>query len=194
MPAKYKSRPFWRDRMGPWPQGVAPKGGLRVLGPSHLSQRPSDFARSTSARPAACIRPSLVSFATFSRLISDQLLFERRGVKRCRNHCPSALLRCPSIHPKHSATSTASGYVMVGIPELFLAILIQTPGELAWFSVSHCSQALRCLVRDDRKVASRKVACRCHHRALAVEDWAGWRSTRPSPGCAASPAWNADLS
>jgi hypothetical protein len=30
------------------------------------------------------------------------------------------LFRMPSIHPKHSAASTASGQVTLGLPELFL--------------------------------------------------------------------------
>jgi len=47
------------------------------------SQRPSAFARSTSASPAGFIRPAAVSSPTFSTLIFDHLLRGRRGVKRC---------------------------------------------------------------------------------------------------------------
>jgi hypothetical protein len=56
-----------------------------LAGPAYAaSQRPSALARSTSARPAACIRPSLVSRSMSPTLRFDHMLRARRGVKRCR--------------------------------------------------------------------------------------------------------------
>lgn len=56
-------------------------GTTAVRGESYAcSQRPSAFARSTSAKPAGRIRPASISAATFSRLIFDQMLRFPRGV------------------------------------------------------------------------------------------------------------------
>ena len=44
------------------------------------AQRPSALARSTSASPAGCIRPSSVSRSTIFTLRCDHALRERRGV------------------------------------------------------------------------------------------------------------------
>jgi len=49
-----------------------------------LQQRPSAFARSTSARPAGRILPSAISCSALSRLIRDHRLRCRRGVNRWR--------------------------------------------------------------------------------------------------------------
>jgi hypothetical protein len=43
-----------------------------------------------------------------SVLIFDQGLRLTRRVNRCRKHVSSCLAFCPSIHPKHNASSTAS--------------------------------------------------------------------------------------
>jgi hypothetical protein len=64
-------------------------------------------------------------------LIFDQRLPGLRGVKRCSQCSSSSLPFWPSIQPKQSAISSASGYDSPGVPEPFLAILSHTPGELA---------------------------------------------------------------
>jgi hypothetical protein len=43
--------------------------------------------------------------------------FLLRGVKRILYECSSILVRTPSIHPKHKASSTDSGHVMLVRPE-----------------------------------------------------------------------------
>src|SRR5262245_4863297 len=43
-----------------------------------------------------------------------------RGVKRMLYACSPRLWRTPSIQPKHKASSTDSGHVMLGLPEAFL--------------------------------------------------------------------------
>jgi hypothetical protein len=73
------------------------------------SQRPSAFARSTSARPAGRIFPAAISRSAFSRLTLDHVLRPRRGVNRCRKKHSSSASRRPSIHPKQSAVSGTSG-------------------------------------------------------------------------------------
>ena len=70
-------------------------------------------------------------------LIFDHVLRGRRGVKRWRYQVSSMPLSWPSIQPKHSATSTASAYVTVGMPEPFLAILSQIPPDVACSASSH---------------------------------------------------------
>ena len=54
-------------------------------------------------RPAGRMRPAAVSASTLARLIFDQLLRARRGVKRWRKWSSSSLLRTASIQPKQSA-------------------------------------------------------------------------------------------
>jgi hypothetical protein len=43
-----------------------------------------------------------------------------RGVNRMEYESGPRLRRTPSIHPKHSASSTDSGHVMLGVPLCFL--------------------------------------------------------------------------
>ena len=68
----------------------------RVVGGS---QRPSAFARSTSASPAGCIAPRAISASALARLIFDQIERARRGVKRWRYQSSSMRLAWPSIQP-----------------------------------------------------------------------------------------------
>jgi hypothetical protein len=49
-----------------------------------------------------------------------QLLRAVRDVNRFMYRSLSRLFRTPSIQPKHRAWSTASGHVVLGLPELFL--------------------------------------------------------------------------
>ncbi len=87
-------------------------GTVAVLGASYaLSHRPSACARSTSVKPRGRIRPSAISRSTLSRLIFDHLLRDVRGVNRWTNHLSSHASGCPSIQPKHGATSSASANV-----------------------------------------------------------------------------------
>ena len=60
-----------------------PAGGHRAS-VSGTAQRPSAFARWTSARPAGCIRPSAIKRAMMPTFRGDHELRARRGVKRCR--------------------------------------------------------------------------------------------------------------
>jgi hypothetical protein len=73
------------------------------------SQRPSAFARSTSASPESFILPSAIRRSAVSRLIRDHLLRGRLGVKRWRKCASSSASRRPSIHPKQIALSSTSG-------------------------------------------------------------------------------------
>jgi hypothetical protein len=54
------------------------------------------------------MRPACSSFSARSRLIRDQRLRGRRGVKRCSQRCSSRAAFWPSIQPKQSAPSSAS--------------------------------------------------------------------------------------
>ncbi len=61
-----------------------------------------------------------MSAATRPIFTTLQTLPVRRGVKRIMYRSASMRLRIPSIHPKHSASSTDSGHVMLGLPDPFL--------------------------------------------------------------------------
>ena len=69
-------------------------------------------------RPVAC--GCSVSVATLATLIALQLLPLRRGVNRWAWLRSSIRWSTPSIQPTHSASSTASVQVTLGIPEPFL--------------------------------------------------------------------------
>ena len=60
-------------------------------------------------------------------LIFDHLLRARRGVNRCSQYVSSNGRFWPSIQPKHNATSSASAYVGLGMPDAFLASLSHRP-------------------------------------------------------------------
>ena len=75
---------------------------------------------SNAARPAGVIRPSAISSRARRTLTALQVLRAWRGEKRIVYASSPRLRRTPSIHPKHSASSTDSGQVMLGRPELFL--------------------------------------------------------------------------
>ena len=75
----------------------------------------------------------------WSRLTWLQMLFAVRGVNRWRNERSSNALRMPSIHPQHSAMSSACACVTVGEagvllvdlePDLGLAIVIGAQPDL----------------------------------------------------------------
>src|SRR5688572_19468642 len=98
--------------------------------PAYASaQRPSDLARFTSARPGGRMRFSLMSRATWPRLILDHMLFERLGPKRWRYCFSSRLSAWLSIQPQQMASSSASAYVTLGMPEPFLENFNQTPSD-----------------------------------------------------------------
>jgi len=85
-------------------------GTLEVRAPSYARfQRPSRFARSTSARPGGSIFPLEISASAFARLSFDHGLFTVRGVKRCNHAVASSARFWLSIHPQASATSSAPG-------------------------------------------------------------------------------------
>jgi|KBSMisStandDraft_5_1062788.scaffolds.fasta_scaffold171235_1 hypothetical protein len=65
------------------------------------------------------------------------MLVGRRGVKRIVYEVSPRLLRTPSIHPKHSASSTDSGHVRLGLPEPFLWKPTSSSFAFAWFASSH---------------------------------------------------------
>ena len=66
------------------------------------------------------MRPSFVSSATRLMFTALHVLRALRGVKRIVYRSSSTVRRTPSIQPKHSASSTDSGQVMLGFPEPFL--------------------------------------------------------------------------
>jgi hypothetical protein len=59
--------------------------------------------------PAGCILPAALSSATLAMLTALQLLPLRRGVNRLVWTSSSTRRPIPSIQPKQSASSTASG-------------------------------------------------------------------------------------
>ena len=77
--------------------------------------------RAAKARsPAGRILPCFCSSATRATFTALQMLVGLRGVKRMQYASASRLRRTPSIQPKHSASSTDSGQVMLGRPVPFL--------------------------------------------------------------------------
>src|ERR1700737_3002666 len=85
--------------------------------------------------------PLAISFSAFSRLIFDQMLLSERGTNLCRQNCSLSGLACPSIHPWHKETSTASWYDTDRSPESFFANLSHRPALAAWFFSSQAAQA-----------------------------------------------------
>src|SRR6266702_2134228 len=65
-------------------------------------------------------------------LMELQVLAGLRGVKRIMYLVSSRLFRTPSIQPKHSATCTDSGQMMLGFPELFLWKPTNSSWNLSW--------------------------------------------------------------
>src|SRR5690606_24443244 len=114
-----------------------------LAGPAYAaSHRPSALAAATCAIPAGCIRPSRSSRPTISTLRCDHRLRGRRGVNRCRKLVSSRLRACPSIQPKHSASSSASARLSVVGPAASLrASTSHAPDDTAWWRSSHARQA-----------------------------------------------------
>ena len=75
---------------------------------SSRSQEPVSFAISIASNPAGVICPLAINFSTRFLLLADQLLFSFLGVYLCMYFSSSTLLTFESIHPKQSASSTAS--------------------------------------------------------------------------------------
>ncbi len=71
-----------------------------------MDARPS--RASNAAFPAGRIRPASISAVAFRMLTALHLLPGFRGVKRTLKLSASTRRRTPSIHPKQSASSTAS--------------------------------------------------------------------------------------
>jgi hypothetical protein len=71
----------------------------------------------------------------------DQTLRGRRGVNRRQELSSSRVRACPSIQPKHSASSTACCQVSVVTQPPFLVRASHTPGEVVWLSSSHARSA-----------------------------------------------------
>ena len=62
------------------------------------------------------MRPSAISRRMWPRFVSDQPRTSFRGVQRCMYRSSSIRFTMPSIHPKHSASSSASSYVTLALP------------------------------------------------------------------------------
>ena len=93
--------------------------------------------RSNAAAPAGRINPSFVSSSTRFVLMLLQMLPGRRGEKRIMYADSPSPRRRPSIHPKHSASSTDCGHVIDGLPVCTLWKPTQSSAALAWFFSSH---------------------------------------------------------
>nr|WP_232313353.1 hypothetical protein [Paenibacillus sp. P22] len=74
-----------------------------------------------------------------SRLIRDQTLPERRGVKCCSQPSSSAFSLRLSIHPQRKAHSRASSYAIECFAAPFLAIRNLMPDDSPWNSSSQAS-------------------------------------------------------
>ena len=74
-----------------------------------------------AACPAGVINPASMSVTTRFLFRPDQRLFAFRGVKICRKNVSSSRQRLLSIHPKQSASSTASSQSSEERPVCFLA-------------------------------------------------------------------------
>ncbi len=85
--------------------------------------------------------PAASNRATLATLRWDQTLRGRRGVSRLQELPSSRLRACPSIQPKHSASSTACCQVSVVTEPPFLVRASHTPGEAVWLSSSHARSA-----------------------------------------------------
>jgi hypothetical protein len=81
---------------------------------SRAVQEPFAFAVSIARNPGSRIRPAAMRRSTLALLICDQPLFGFRGEKYCMYLRLSIGLALLSIHPKQSASSTASFQVMLG--------------------------------------------------------------------------------
>src|SRR5690242_10906286 len=71
----------------------------------------------------------------------DQILRADRGRNLCSQACSLSPSFCPSIHPKQSATSSASAWVTDRVPEPFFPSRSHTPCELPWFAANQASQS-----------------------------------------------------
>jgi hypothetical protein len=96
-------RPARLPRQRPHHRGA----GLRTS-PGNSCQVPAALARSMAAWPCSVICPSSVILAARCRFSRLHLLRAVRGVNRSCELFASRLRCRPSIHPKHSACSTAS--------------------------------------------------------------------------------------
>jgi len=74
-------------------------------------------------------------------LIFDQMLLLERETNFCRQACSLSGLFCPSIHPKHSATSIACWYDTERNRESFFASRSHRPELLRWFFSSQAAQS-----------------------------------------------------
>ena len=81
---------------------------------SSALQEPFAFAMSIARNPGSRIRPSAIRRSTRALLTFDQTLDGFRGEKYCLYLALSIGLALLSIHPKQSASSTASSHVMLG--------------------------------------------------------------------------------
>src|SRR6266568_6037650 len=75
---------------------------------------------SNALSPAGCIRPRLTSSLARSMFTALQTLPGFRLVNRIVYLASSTLFRTASIQPKQRASSTDSGHVILGLPELLL--------------------------------------------------------------------------
>ena len=98
---------------------------------AYALQEPDFLASATAARPAGVMAPAFISLASRALLVADQALFGLRGVNICMWKRSSIDFMRLSIHPKQSASSTASSYDNVGRPVCFFANTSQTPCDEA---------------------------------------------------------------
>ncbi len=83
------------------------------------SHWPLRLAAVIAANPAAVILPAWINCSAVSLLRLDQMLLCLRGEKRRRNRSASRRCILLSIHPKHKASSTASGYFTPSFSDVF---------------------------------------------------------------------------
>ncbi|MDD7933950.1 hypothetical protein [Actinomycetospora straminea] len=104
-------------------------------------QLPSAFAASIIACPAGAISPAASRRATRCLFDRAQPLPRRRGLNHIAVRSSSSERVVLSIHPKHSACSTACSYPTVGRPVRDFHVTSHTPSPRSWCSASQARQA-----------------------------------------------------
>jgi hypothetical protein len=74
----------------------------------YVFQLPDFFANAAAARPAGAMTPAFISLARRALFVADHALFGLRGVNICMWKRSSIDRMRLSIHPKQSASRTAS--------------------------------------------------------------------------------------
>src|SRR6476660_10612719 len=87
------------------------------------------------------MRPSVMSRSTVAMLIVLQLLDGLRGVHRCRTASSSTRWATESIHPQHSASTTAASHVRPRSGTCFLYSPIHSSVAESWWAASHAANS-----------------------------------------------------